>query len=221
MGQTQDQISLTVVSPALNEEKNIKDAAMGMVSALNTAGIDWEIIIVDDGSTDATGSITEELARKEPRIKVLHHQRPMGVGCSFRDGALTATKTAVTYLPGDGENDPGELIKYIHLLKHVDIIVPFVINREVRSKTRRFLSSLYLRIINLSFGTTFNYTNGNVIYKKGIFDKVQLQSNSFFFQTEYLLKATRAGFTFAEVPIRIRGRQKGESKALTLKILSS
>jgi hypothetical protein len=122
-------------------------------------------------------------------------------------------------LPGDGENEPGEVIKYISLLEHVDIIVPFVINKDARSRTRQFISGIFLKVINLSFGTNFNYTNGNVIYKRHIFNSVKQESQGFFFQTECLIKATWLGFTFAEVPIRIRGRLKGRSKAISFKSL--
>ncbi len=205
--------------PALNEEKNLREAVQATALAFLKINIDWEIIVVDDGSADNTGTIAEELARQEKRIKVLHHQRPLGIGRSFRDGAIAATKEAVTYLPGDNENNPYEVIKYIDLLKHVDIVVPFVINKQVRPKLRQFLSALYIRIINFSFGTSFNYTNGNIIYKKTALNAVKVCANSFFFQTEYLLRTTQAGFTFAEVPIRILGRQKGKSKALSLKSL--
>ncbi|MFH1876323.1 MAG: glycosyltransferase family 2 protein [Candidatus Omnitrophota bacterium] len=217
MNKEKVQYSLTVVSPALNEEENVSAALEGMVAALNDAGIDWEIILVDDGSIDKTGALAEDCALREPRIKVIHHERPMGIGYSFRDGACAAAKDAVTYLPGDGENDPAEVIKYVGLLAHVDVVVPFVINKEVRSRTRQFLSKLYLAITNTSFGTNFNYTNGNVIYKRSILGALAVRSNSFFFQTEYLLRSTAAGFTFAEVPIRIRARLQGRSKALSFK----
>lgn len=211
------QISLSVVVPALNEESNLEEAVRNMVDALNITCTEWEIIVVNDGSTDKTGEIAERLSANEPRIKVLHYEYPHGIGYCFREGILNAGKNALTWLPGDGENDPAEILKYLALLNQVDMVVPFVINKEVRSKSRRLFSKLYVGIVNLFFGTSFNYTNGNIIYRSTIFKNVKPESTGFLFQTESLIKATRAGFTFAEVPIKIKGRSSGRSKALTLK----
>jgi len=211
------QISVTVVVPALNEEENLEDAVTGIIAALENGGIDLEIIIANDGSTDSTGEIATELASKNTQVKVLHHERPMGIGYSFREGVATSSKDAVTLLPGDGEVDPYELLKWLPLLEHVDIVNPFVVNRDVRSWDRRMLSTLYLFIINFSFGTKFKYTNGCVIYRRRVFEVVKQETKGFFYQTECLVKAIRAGFTFAEVPVRLRGRLRGGSKALSFR----
>lgn len=210
-------ISLTVVVPALNEEKNIEEAIAGLTAALNSKGIEWEIILVNDGSTDLTPYIAADLAGEEPRIRVINHRRTMGIGRCFLDGIKASTKDAVTWFPGDGENDPDELIKYFHLLEYVDIVVPFVINKEVRGWSRRFVSRLYLWIVNLLFGTMFNYTTGNVIYRRNVFETITPKARGFTYQTECLVRAVRAGFTFAEVPVLLGKRAHGRSKILTFK----
>jgi glycosyltransferase involved in cell wall biosynthesis len=214
-------ISLSIVVPALNEENNLTDTIRGITKTLYDADIDWEVILVNDGSSDGTADIANGLADGESRIKVIHHHHPMGIGCCFRDGVKISTKDAVTWFPADGENDPNELIKYLPLLEHVDIIIPFVLNVGMRSWGRRILSTLYLWIINLSFGTMFNYTNGNVIYRRTVFEIVKPKSNGFFFQTECLIKAVRSGFIFAEVPVRLRRRSSGRSKAISVKSFCS
>jgi glycosyltransferase involved in cell wall biosynthesis len=214
-------LSLTVVVPALNEERHLAGVVAGIREALEPAGWDWEVIVVNDGSTDRTGAIATGLSENDPRIKVLHHDRPGGVGFSFRHGASLATKHAVTWVPGDGQNDLTEILKYLPLLEHVDIVVPFVVNTGVRSFARRVISTLYLWIINLSFGISYTYTNGTAAYRVRIFKVVKLSSNGFFFSTECLIKSTRAGFIFAEVPVRLRERSGGVSKAMSLKSLYS
>lgn len=209
--------SLAVVVPALNEERNLKEAVTSLTNALGQDGIDWEIILVNDGSTDRTADIVAELASREPRIKLIHHQRPMGIGRSFWDGIEASSKEGVTWFPGDGENDPHELLKYLPLLEQVDMVVPFVVNKEARSWRRRFVSKLYLWMVNLMFRTMFNYTTGNVIYRRSVFDVIELRGCGFVFQTECLVRAVRAGFTFAEVPVRLGKRLHGRSKVLTFK----
>jgi glycosyltransferase involved in cell wall biosynthesis len=212
-------VSLTITVPALNEEQNLKTTLEGIVKVLGDSGIDWEIILVNDGSTDKTGDIANELASQEPRIKVIHHKQPKGIGYCFREGIQSSTKDAITWLPGDGENNPYELLKYLPILEHVDIVIPFVLNVGVRSWGRRFLSTLYIWLINLSFGTMFNYSNGTAIYRRSVFQVVKPQANGFFFPAESLIKAVRAGFIFAEVPVRLEKRLEGYSKLMSFKSL--
>lgn len=210
-------LSLTVVVPALNEERHLAGVVAGIREALEQAGWDWEVIIVNDGSTDRTREIATGLSEADSRIRVLHHDRPGGVGFSFRHGAGLSTKKAVTWVPGDGQNDLSEILKYLPLLEHVDIVVPFHLNTGVRSLGRRLLSTCYLWIINLSFGISYTYTNGTAAYRCRIFEVLKLSSNGFFFSTECLIKSTRAGFIFAEVPVRLRERGGGRSKAMSFK----
>ena len=211
--------SVTVVVPALNEQANLSDAVESLLTALEQCGAEWEILIVNDGSTDSTPTLADELGRSDPRIRVIHHDRPRGVGFAFREGVTTSTKDAITWMPGDGENEPLEVLKWLPKLADVDIVNPYVTNRSVRSRGRRALSTLYLRIVNLAFGTTFSYTNGNIIYRRRVFDAIDQVSDGFSFQLECLVKAVRAGFTFVEVPVRLLERKHGKSKALSLRSL--
>ena len=211
--------SLSVIVPAYNEEDNLDITVAHLIDTFNKRNIDWELILINDGSTDRTEEIIERLVARQPNIKLIHHKQNMGIGSCFRHGIENASKEIITWIPADGENDINELIKYLPLLEHVDIVIPFVLNVGMRSWGRRILSTVYLWIINLSFGTMFNYTNGNVVYRRRIFEIFKPESTGFFFQTECLIRAVRAGFIFAEVPVRLKGRRGGHSKALTIKSL--
>jgi hypothetical protein len=122
-------------------------------------------------------------------------------------------------IPGDGENDAPETLRYLPVMEHVDIVIPFVYNKTVRSWKRRLLSRLYRGIINMTFGLTLNYMNGTVIYRTCILKDVTLKSTGFFYQTELLIKSIRRGYLFAEVPYALSQRGGGASKATTLKSL--
>ena len=102
-------------------------------------------------------------------------------------------------------------------MEDVDIIVPYVYNREVRSKVRNLLSKLYKGMINISFGMVLNYMNGTVIMRKSILNNFTLKSYGFFFQTELLIKTIRQGYLYAEVPYALNKRNFGKSKAVSLK----
>jgi glycosyltransferase involved in cell wall biosynthesis len=207
---------ISVIMPSLNEEKNLEQAVQNVIGALDRCGVRGEIIVVNDGSTDETGRIAEDLGEQHRFLSVLHHEKPQGIGASFWDGVQSAKAEIVTMMPGDGENDAAETLRYLPLLDHVDIVVPFVCNKEVRSGRRRALSAVYRWIINLSFGLSLNYTNGTVMYRKCVLDGMTLRSRGFFYQTELLIKSIRKGYLYAEVPYALGGRATGDSKATTL-----
>jgi len=201
--------------PALNEERNILPAIRSTLKAFKDLNIRGEIIVVNDGSTDHTEALIQKMMTQDPRVRLLKHEKPEGIGASFWDGVQSAQGNIVTMFSGDNENIPYEALRYIDLLQDVDIIVPFVYNRGNREKFREFLSSLFRTIINLSFRMNLNYTNGTVLYRKSILEGLHLQSKGFLYQAEILVKMIRKGYLFAEVPYSIGKRNAGTSKAIS------
>ncbi len=207
--------------PALNEEENIASAVEHTLSAFSAHGLNGEIVVVNDGSIDRTPQIVEEISRRDggERIRMVHHQTPQGLGTAFRDGVEEARGEAVAFMPGDDENDPGEIMRYYGLLSQVDMVVPFVYNKEVRPKVRNLISVVFRSLVNVTFGVNFNYTNGTVLYRRAILASAPNRSSGFFFQTENVVRAVWSGYLFAEVPYRLAVRAGGESKALSLRSL--
>jgi dolichol-phosphate mannosyltransferase len=207
--------------PALNEEGNIASAIRHTLDAFISHSLSGEIVVVNDGSTDRTPQIVEEIAggEGEGRIRMVHHLTPQGLGAAFRDGLQEARGEAVAFMPGDDENDPGEIMRYYGLLSQVDMVVPFVYNKEVRPKIRNTISAVFRSLINITFGVNFNYTNGTVLYRRAILAEAPNRSAGFFFQTENVVRAVWSGYLFAEVPYRLAVRAGGESKALSLRSL--
>jgi glycosyltransferase involved in cell wall biosynthesis len=212
---------ITAIMPSLNEEKNLASAVRNVISSYDRFGISGEIVIVNDGSTDGTGKRAEEFRQQNPSIQVIHHAAPQGIGGSFWDGVQAARGDIVVMIPGDGENDAAEILRYLPLMDQVDMVVPYVFNRQVRSRMRRKVSNLYRGIINLTFGTTLNYMNGTVLYRKCILGDLELKARGFFYQTELLIKCIRRGYLYAEVPYALLTRAAGRSKATTLRSLTS
>lgn len=206
--------SITVVMPALNEEKNILSAIDNTIAAFEHYDIQGEIIVVNDGSTDRTQNIVWNKMNRDKRISLINHEKPQGIGASFWDGVNQANGGFVTMFPGDNENDSFEALRYYSLLEQVDMVIPFAFNREVRPWFRNALSLIYRLIINTTFKVNFNYTNGTVLYRKSILKDLQHKSKGFFFQTEILIKAAKKGYLFAEVPYFLKRRNSGESKAV-------
>ncbi|HOO78375.1 MAG TPA: glycosyltransferase family 2 protein [bacterium] len=219
MEKPESRFAITLVMPALDEEANIRPALERCLEAYDRMGIQGEVLVVNDGSTDRTPELVREVARSDRRVRMIEHDRPRGIGASFRDGVAAARGEAVAMMPGDNENDPAEILRFLPLLDEVDLVVPFVFNREVRGRKRNFYSALYLAIVNLTFGQKFNYTNGTVLYRRCVLLDSPNRSDGFFFQTENLVRAARRGYLFAEVPYRLDVRETGASKAVSLKSL--
>lgn len=211
---------LSIVMPALDEEDNIRAAVEGTLSAFEDFDIRGEVIVINDGSTDRTREILTELRRKDPRVRIIDHHTPQGIGASFWDGVDQASSEFVCMLPGDNENDPHEIMRYWPLLEHVDMVIPFVYNPKERSPFRNTLSLMYRFIINTTFLVSFNYTNGTVIYRRSILEELDYRSKGFFFQTDILVRTVKRGYLFAEVPYRLGQRKSGASKSISMRSLS-
>lgn len=212
---TENILDVSVIMPALNEEKDILLAIKSALKAFEECGITGEIIVVNDGSKDKTRQIVEVFSQSDKRVRILNHNKTQGIGASFWDGVDNAHGAAIVLLPGDNENDPWEIFRYFRLLEQVDIIIPFVFNREVRSIFRNTLSLLYRFIINSTFLVNFNYTNGTVLYRRSMLKELDFRSTGFFFQTDILVRTVKKGYLFAEVPYRLGLRKDGISKAVT------
>ncbi|CAG1002742.1 glycosyltransferase family 2 protein [Geobacter sp.] len=208
--------AVTVVMPALNEEGCLAASVANVLESFSRCGIAGELIIVNDGSGDGTGTLAERLRGEHPAvIGVIHHESPRGIGAAFWAGVERAGGEAVVMIPGDGENDAGEILGHLPLLQRVDMVVPYVGNPQVRTPARRLLSALYGKIVNLSFGLSLKYLNGTVMYRREALRGIELKSGGFFYQAELLIKTVRRGCRYAEVPYRLNRRHGGASKATT------
>jgi phenylacetate-CoA ligase len=214
-------LSVSVIMPCLNEELNIKEAVLATLKAFDEKNIAGEIIVVDDGSTDSSPLIIKNLKRADHRVSSIRHSQSEGIGSAFIHGVKQAGSDIVVMFPGDNENNPMDAFTYVELLTVVDIVIPFVQNVEVRSKYRRLLSSIYRLVINLSFGTSLNYTNGTVFYNRHMLQNIELKSKGFFYQTELLIRLIRQGYLYAETPNFLYNRNFGKSKAISLGSLLS
>lgn len=216
MNKENNKNKLSVIMPALNEESNISDAISSTLETFNFFKINGEIIVVNDGSSDHTQILIEQKSKENPgQIHVIKHDKPKGIDVCFWEGVYHASGDIVVMIPGDNENDPRETLRYYKLLEQVDIVIPFIFNREVRPVFRNILSLLFRFIINTTFLVNFNYTNGTVLCRKSILKELHRRSNGFFFQTDILIRSAKKGYLFAEVPYRVGIRKKGASKAIS------
>ena len=214
--------AVSVIIPAYNEEKNLEATTNFLLERLKKNGIsDFEILIFDDKSTDATGKIADELAKKYSQIIVIHNPKNMNLGYNITKGFQLATKEFVGFIPGDNETEPETLDNIFQNLGKADIIIPYVKNPEVRPWGRRFLSKTYVIIINTAFGLNLKYYNGMCFFKTAMVKKIPVSTYGFAYMTEILVKLLKSSAGFVEVPMINRTRERGTTKAFRIKNIVS
>ncbi|MBM4125485.1 MAG: glycosyltransferase family 2 protein, partial [Nitrospira sp.] len=144
--------TLSVIIPALNEEGNLSAAVETVLGAIGDRFADYELLIFDDGSTDRTGAIADQLAARNSHTRVIHNPRNMGFGYNYNRGVELARMEYVTMFPGDNEI-PGEAIRTIlSAVGSADIVVPYISTPAVRGWSRRVISACFVGVLNILFG---------------------------------------------------------------------
>jgi len=204
------------VIPCFNEEDNV-GATVGSVREAMGAQDDYEIILVNDASTDRTLERMQALAATDPRIRVLDNPSNLGFGGSYKRGARAATATYVMMLPGD-DGFPGQSIAEIvsHAGK-ADIIIPVVTNPSARSWLRALASTGFTALLNWAFWLDVGYYNGAVLQRNDLLRTIEITTNSFAYQAEALVKLIARGATYKHCYVSIQERAAGRSSALSLK----
>jgi dolichol-phosphate mannosyltransferase len=213
--------SISILVPAMDEEKNLATTVERIVDALSITVEDYEIIIVNDGSTDGTGVKAGEIATHYPGIRVLHNQKNMGLGYCYAAGYRAATKNFFVYIPGDNTWPMRSFVELFGNLGRADVITSYASNPEVREPVRRFVSRAYTVILNLLFGHRMHYYNGLTIYPVDFLRREPATTFGFGFQAEVLLKALAQGLSYIEIPLPIDRRTAGRSKAVSLRNIAS
>ena len=208
---------LSIVIPARNEEGNLKPCVETVLGALDGVTDDYEIIIVNDGSTDGTGALAERLAAELRGVRAVHNARGLGFARAYRHGAGLATKPYVGLIPGDNEIQPASMRAIFEAVGDADIVVPFTANQEIRPWLRRVLSRTFTRTVNFLFGFDLRYYQGPCVYPAGVLRTLPVTTWGYAFLTEMLVRALASGQRRVEVPMFIQVRRFGVSRAVTVR----
>lgn len=209
--------SISVLIPAMNEENNIAEAVKTVKGVISRHFSDYELLIYNDGSTDKTGIIADELARGDPSIEVFHHDKNRGLGACYREGARIASKDFYLLIHGDNEIAPETIQVIINKANEADIVIPYVQNPEARPLFRRVVSSMYVSFTNLIFGLNIPYYNGPCLIRTALVKNLPIEDSGFGFMMETLVKLVKMGHSYVVVGFNCRLRQKGKTKALRIK----
>ena len=213
--------SISIVVPALNEELNLEGTVAEVHAEISRHFGDYEVLVVDDGSTDHTGEIADRLAKADPRVRAFHNGVNRGLGASYFRGVSEASKDYVVMVPGDRENSLEGMAPLWPLLGTADIIAPYTANPEVRPWSRQVFSRFGTFTMNALFGLKLRYYNGTVVHRLATLRTIEVKSTGFLYQAESLIRLIRRGATVKEVGITIRARPGGKSKVFKPKNLWS
>jgi len=212
-------ISLSVFFPCHNEQENIERVVRQAQEVLPTICADYEIIIVNDGSTDGTAEIADALAREHPLIRVVHHSVNRGYGGALQSGFRTACKKWVFYTDGDGQFDIQELPGLLKRIDNCDIVTCYRINRQ-DTWLRKFNGWAWSTLVNLVFHFKIKDVDcAFKLYRREIFDRIELHSEGALIDAEILARAHRAGYRITQCGVRHYPRTAGEQSGANCKVI--
>lgn len=211
MNETNELNSISVFFPFHNEQENVRRVYDSACTVLKATALDYEIILVDDGSTDETPRIVDAIAATDQRVKVVHHPAKSGYGAALQSGFRAATKGMVFYTDGDCQFDLNELPPLLSLMKQYDIVTCYRINRQENAR-RRLNAWLWTWLMCTLFGLTVRDMNcAFKLYKRRIFDVIKMDSKGSLLNSEILARAKRKGFTMTQVGVHHYPRAAGKA----------
>jgi glycosyltransferase involved in cell wall biosynthesis len=204
---------LSVFFPAYNDSGTIASLVISALRAARKLTPDFEVIVVNDGSADATAEIADELARTYPEVKVVHHERNRGYGGALRSGFAAATRDLIFYTDGDAQYDPSEMAVLWHAFgEGVDLVNGYKISRS-DPLHRIVIGRIYHHTVKILFGLKVRDVDCDFrLMRRAIFDRVLLEKNSGVICLEMMKKIQDAGFRIAEVPVHHYHRAHGQSQ---------
>jgi glycosyltransferase involved in cell wall biosynthesis len=212
-------VSISVFFPCYNEEGNVARTTEQALAVLKRLNADYEVIIVNDGSKDGTGRIADEIARRESKVKVVHHPTNRGYGAALQSGFRAAAKKLVFYTDGDGQFDMNEMPALLPLIKQYDIVSCYRINRQ-DNLMRRINAWCWTKLVCLLFRMKVRDIDcAFKLYKREIFDNIKMVSTGALIDTEVLARAIRKGYTITQKGVHHYPRTAGAQTGANLKVV--
>lgn len=219
--------SVSFVIPMYNEELNIEHALDAAVEALAKYAGDYEIVIVDDASTDRSPQIVAERAAEDPRIRMIRNATNRKLGGSLKAGFQAATKDVVLYMDADLPFDPdvlGRALRAMHVTG-ADVIAGYRLDRTIEGFRRTLYSYVYNALIGVLFGWPHRDINFSFkVMKREVLEAIELKSEGSLIDAELIVKAKNHGFSIQQIGLdyfpRIRGKSHLSSPSVIFKILA-
>lgn len=213
-------MDLSIVIPMFNEAENVENTIFRIEESLSSFRGNYEIIAVNDGSTDNTKEILERISSKNNKIKVVSYPKNMGRGMALRKGFQESRGEFIVSIDADLSYDPKYILTLVKTLEndsHIDFVLasPYMPGGEAKDvpALRLWISKLGNKILRLAMPNRIHTSTGIFrAYRKRVLDSIELESDGKEIHLEILSKALALGFRVKEVPAILTGRKKGVSK---------
>jgi len=211
--------TLSIFVPCFNEEKNITTALNNIREAIEN--INFEILVVNDGSKDKTADIAEKFKKDNPNlnIKIFNNEKNIGLGSIYYLTAFKASGKYYMLINGDAVDPPSEIKKIVNNLGKADMIIPNFIDK--RNFTRKIISKLFVIIINLITFNNLKYYNGQVLHLTENVKSYGRSVPGFGYQAELITTLLLRKKTYLEITIELTNRLHGTTAVFSLRNILS
>jgi glycosyltransferase involved in cell wall biosynthesis len=211
--------TMSVIFPAFNEEGNIRRTVEEAVKVLSKVAMNWEIIVVDDGSSDATTAICDDLKARHPEVELISHGQNRGYGAALKSGIMAARYDLIFFSDSDGQFDLRELQHLICWAADYDIVAGYrakrqdPLHRRINAVGWNVLMRLVLGIKIRDVDCAFK------LFRRAVFDQVQIRCVGAMVNTEILAQATRLGMRIHQVKVSHFPRRHGKQSGANIHVI--
>jgi glycosyltransferase involved in cell wall biosynthesis len=203
---------LTVLIPVCNEEQNLRLNLPILEKVIGDCTAGYEILVIDDGSSDSSRQVVAEAIKKNPKIRLVRHSRNLGPGAAIPTGIFWSRAEWIMLIPADLACEPNEICEFYKARRGVDLVVGLRSDRSDYSAWRRFLSMAYIGLLRGLTQTTVEQFNYLQLFKRELFNSLPLFSRGVFVTAEIILRAEKAGFKLTQFPMTYRARTTGKAR---------
>lgn len=198
-----DSIEVTFLIPCYNEARNVTGALETARKIMEGKGVSYEILVVDDASTDRTSEVVEDYAKTHPEmpIALVRNPKNRGLGHNYLEGASRGKGRYYFLINGDNDIPVDDLGSILEQRGKADVIIPYL-DPDTRPLFRQLISRTFTLIVNVLGGHRLRYYNGPVLHLRANVIRFRPNTKGFGYQAELLCRALREGCTYHEVPFR-------------------
>jgi hypothetical protein len=214
VNETGSALDLTFIVIAYNEERSVGSTVEEIRSMLRSIGRSAPILIMDDGSTDRTGEIADEIAARSAEVEVVHQLRNVGQFQNIMDGVDRVRTRYFSVIPGDNQFVMQSFEMFVQFIGQYDLVFGFPNNEYVRGRKRTLLSHAWRLYLLALFGSSITYLAGMVIAPAELVRLMRSRTGRFLGWYETAIRLALSGASYIQIPFTMREREHGETKAL-------